>query len=132
QIATVAEYLCDDWAVRRTGSGVALARCLAQVAEWIQASPLGVPVAGMAEERSLLVARVARLLEGGLPAARSRRVLALAACAVLVATVVIAPSVTGRSARASSVQELGPPHSGAPVIAGALGGVPSGHIAPAL
>ena len=62
QIATSAEYLCDEWAVRRTGSGVALARCLAQVAEWIQASPLGVPVAGMAEERSLLVARVEKLL----------------------------------------------------------------------
>ena len=63
-IATSAEYLCDEWAVRRTGSGVALARCLAQVAEWIQASPLGVPVAGMAEERSLLVSRVERLLAG--------------------------------------------------------------------
>jgi len=32
RIATSAEYLCDEWAVRRTGSGVALARCLAQVA----------------------------------------------------------------------------------------------------
>jgi hypothetical protein len=38
RIATSAEYLCDEWAVRRTGSGVALARCLAQVAEWIQTS----------------------------------------------------------------------------------------------
>lgn len=44
-IATSVEFLCDDWAVHRTGSGVPLARCLAQVAEWIQASPLGVPVA---------------------------------------------------------------------------------------
>jgi HEAT repeat protein len=105
QIATSAEYLCDEWAVRRTGSGVALARCLAQVAEWIQASPLGVPVAGMAEERSLLVARVSKLLEEGMPAVRSRRALALGAIAVILATIVIAPSVTGRSARASSVSE---------------------------
>jgi HEAT repeat protein/beta-lactamase regulating signal transducer with metallopeptidase domain len=97
QIATSAEFLCDDWAVRRTGSGVPLARCLAQVAEWIQASPLGVPVAGMAEERSLLVSRVARLLDGVKPTTRSRRGLAIGAVAVLVATIVVAPGVSGKS-----------------------------------
>jgi HEAT repeat protein/beta-lactamase regulating signal transducer with metallopeptidase domain len=96
-IATSAEFLCDDWAVRRTGSGVPLARCLAQVAEWIQASPLGVPVAGMAEERSLLVSRVSRLLEGVKPSTRSRRGLAVAAIAVLLATIVVAPGVSGKS-----------------------------------
>ena len=97
QIATSAEFLCDDWAVRRTGSGVPLARCLAQVAEWIQASPLGVPVAGMAEERSLLVSRVSRLLEGVNPTARSRRGLAIAAVSVLAIMIVVAPGVSGRS-----------------------------------
>ena len=97
QIATSAEFLCDDWAVRRTGSGVPLARCLAQVAEWIQASPLGVPVAGMAEERSLLVSRVSRLLEGVKPSTRSRRGLAVAAIAVLIAMIVVAPGVSGKS-----------------------------------
>jgi HEAT repeat protein/beta-lactamase regulating signal transducer with metallopeptidase domain len=97
QIATSAEFLCDDWTVRRTGSGVPLARCLAKVAEWIQASPLGVPVAGMAEERSLLVSRVARLLEGATPTTRSRRGLAVGAIAVLVATIVVAPGVSGKS-----------------------------------
>lgn len=95
QIATSAEFLCDDWAVRRTGSGVALARCLAQVAEWIQASPLGVPVAGMAEERSLLVSRVARLLEGATPAPHSPRGVAVAASVVLMATILVAPGVSG-------------------------------------
>lgn len=109
QIATSAEYLCDEWAVRRTGSGVALARCLAQVAEWIQASPLGVPVAGMAEERSLLVSRVAKLLEEGMPAVRSRRALAFGAVVVILATIAIAPSVTGKSARASSVRRNSAP-----------------------
>jgi HEAT repeat protein/beta-lactamase regulating signal transducer with metallopeptidase domain len=109
QIATSAEYLCDEWAVRRTGSGVALARCLAQVAEWIQASPLGVPVAGMAEERSLLVSRVAKLLEEGMPAVRSRRALAFGAVVVILATIAIAPSVTGKSARASSVRASNAP-----------------------
>ncbi len=103
QIATSAEFLCDEWAVQRTGSGVALARCLAQVAEWIQASPLGVPVAGMAEERSLLVSRVEKLLEDEKPVKRSRRALAFAAVAAIVATVVVAPSVTGKSVRTAAL-----------------------------
>ena len=103
RIATSAEYLCDEWAVRRTGSRVALARCLAQVAEWIQASPLGVPVAGMAEERSLLVSRVEKLLNGDAPVSRSRRILALGAISVVLVTIAVAPSVTGRSARATSL-----------------------------
>jgi len=107
QIATSAEFLCDDWAVRRTGSGVPLARCLAKVAEWIQASPLGVPVAGMAEERSLLVSRVARLVEGVTPANRSRRGLAIAATAVLVATILVAPGVSG-NARSLLLADVGP------------------------
>ncbi len=107
QIATSAEFLCDDWAVRRTGSGVPLARCLAQVAEWIQASPLGVPVAGMAEERSLLVSRVARLVEGVKPANRSRRGLAIAATGVLVATILVAPGVSG-NARSLLLADVGP------------------------
>ena len=105
-IATSAEYLCDEWAVRRTGSGVALARCLAQVAEWIQASPLGVPVAGMAEERSLLVSRVEKLLAGRGFDARPKRVLAAASVAVVVATIAMVPGVTGRAAQASAVVGL--------------------------
>jgi HEAT repeat protein/beta-lactamase regulating signal transducer with metallopeptidase domain len=102
-IATSAEYLCDEWTVRRTGSGVALARCLAQVAEWIQASPLGVPVAGMAEERSLLVSRVEKLLAGRGFEARPKRVLAIASVAVVAATIAIVPGVTGRAVQASAV-----------------------------
>ena len=101
-IATSAEYLCDEWAVRRTGSGVALARCLAQVAEWIQASPLGVPVAGMAEERSLLVSRVEKLLAGRFES-RPTRVLTIAAVAVVVATIAMVPGVTGRAAQAAAL-----------------------------
>ena len=101
-IATSAEYLCDEWAVRRTGSGVALARCLAQVAEWIQASPLGVPVAGMAEERSLLVSRVEKLLAGRFDS-RPTRLLTIASIAVVVATIAMVPGVTGRAAQAAAV-----------------------------
>lgn len=101
RIATSAEYLCDEWAVRRTGSGVALARCLAQVAEWIQTSPLGVPVAGMAEERSLLVSRVEKLLAGARQDSRSRGLLTVASVAVVLATIALVPGVTGRAASAT-------------------------------
>lgn len=111
QIVMSAEFLCDDWAVRRTGSGVALARCLAQVAEWIQKSPLGVPVAGMAEERSLLVSRVARLLEGATPTAHTSRWIGVAAASVLLATVVVAPGVSGRSAKQLFASETAEPSS---------------------
>ncbi|HEY8375691.1 MAG TPA: M56 family metallopeptidase [Nannocystis sp.] len=59
-----AEELCDDWAVRNTGSGVHLARCLTEVAGWPgrgdKAEMLGSP---MAARRSLLVRRVERLLD---------------------------------------------------------------------
>ena len=104
ELETTAEYLSDEWAMRKTGSGgaVSLAKCLATVAEWIQASPLGVPVAGLAERRSLLVSRIARLLEGGdrlLSTPASRRGWAVVATLVVVATVAAAPRVSqGRAA----------------------------------
>src|SRR5256886_380255 len=80
ELETTAEYLSDEWAMRKTGSPVALAKCLATVAEWIQASPLGVPVAGLAERRSLLVSRIARLLDERLRSSpASRRGWAVAA-----------------------------------------------------
>lgn len=92
-----AEYLADEWAANRSG-GVPLAHCLVKVAEWIQASPLGVPVAGMAEERSQLAARVSRLLERSpFGAPRSRRPLAFLSTGALVAVVIFAPAVVGRA-----------------------------------
>src|SRR6185437_4150705 len=95
ELETTAEYLSDEWAMRKTGSAVSLAKCLATVAEWIQASPLGVPVAGLAERRSLLVSRIARLLEGRLPQSpASRRGWALAAALGVVVTIAAAPRVS--------------------------------------
>lgn len=119
RIATSAEYLCDEWAVRRTGSGVALARCLAQVAEWIQTSPLGVPVAGMAEERSLLVSRVEKLLAGARQDSRSRGALAAASLAVVLATIALVPGVTGRAA--SATEPYGMPDQPATPVAPTTG-----------
>jgi HEAT repeat protein/beta-lactamase regulating signal transducer with metallopeptidase domain len=90
-----AEYLCDEWAVRRTGSGVFLAKCLAKVAEWMDASPRAVPVAGMAEERSHLVARVRRLLDATpFPSAPGRRMLASASVVAVLIAVVAVPGVS--------------------------------------
>ncbi|HXL35241.1 MAG TPA: M56 family metallopeptidase [Gemmatimonadales bacterium] len=95
ELETTAEYLSDEWAMRKTGSAVSLAKCLATVAEWIQASPLGVPVAGLAERRSLLVSRISRLLDGRLPSSpASRRGWAVAAALGVVATIAAAPRVS--------------------------------------
>src|SRR6266566_7758508 len=95
ELETTAEYLSDEWAMRKTGSAVALAKCLATVAEWIQASPLGVPVAGLAERRSLLVSRISRLLEGRLPhSPASRRRWAVAAALGVAVTIAAAPRVS--------------------------------------
>ncbi len=95
ELETTAEYLSDEWAMQKTGSAVSLAKCLATVAEWIQASPLGVPVAGLAERRSLLVSRIARLLESrrvSSPAARLGW--AAAALVGVVVTIAAAPRVS--------------------------------------
>ncbi|MES2179704.1 MAG: M56 family metallopeptidase [Gemmatimonadota bacterium] len=132
QIATAAEYLCDDWAVHRTGSGLALARCLAQVAEWIQASPLGVPVSGMAEERSLLVSRVSRLLEDRMPSTASRRALVLGAIAMLLGTVVLVPSVSGKTAPDRTLDDQRPSASEAVITRGPTGSDAPDDVTPML
>ena len=94
-VQTSAEYLADEWAARRTGGGVPLARALVKVAEWIQASPLSVPVAGFAEERSQLTVRVSRLLDRASWAApRSRWGIGMLAAATLVLMTAFAPGVS--------------------------------------
>lgn len=107
-----AEFLCDDWAASQAGSGLPLAHCLERVAEWMEASPLGVPVAGMAEQRSLLVSRIARLIEGRRAAkATSQLALSGGAALVLVFTTAAAPGVrrdslaTPSAATQSGVQQ---------------------------
>lgn len=99
EILHSAEYLADEWAARRTG-GIPLAKALVKVAEWIQASPLGVPVAGFAEERSQLTVRVSRLLDRAAWAApKSQRRIAMLAIGVVA---VMAMFVPGVSAEANS------------------------------
>ena len=61
-----AEELSDDWAVRHIGSGLHLARCLAEVAGWLERGHtphrLTSPMASAGG--SMLVRRVRRLLDG--------------------------------------------------------------------
>lgn len=58
-----AEFLCDEWAARQTGSPLGLARCLAEVASWVAPGRAPVPAGtmAMAEGGSPLVQRVQRL-----------------------------------------------------------------------
>jgi HEAT repeat protein/beta-lactamase regulating signal transducer with metallopeptidase domain len=90
-----AELLCDAWAAERTGSPLTMAHCLVKVAEWIDASPALVPVAGMAEERSQLVDRVRRLVEEQ-PMVKhpNRRWLMALAVVVLGGVALVAPRVS--------------------------------------
>jgi HEAT repeat protein/beta-lactamase regulating signal transducer with metallopeptidase domain len=127
ELETSAEYLSDEWAMRKTGSAVSLAKCLATVAEWIQASPLGVPVAGLAERRSLLVSRISRLLETRRPQHPASRIgWVLVATLGVAVTIAAAPRVSeGVAGEATSIDtsrtlaevaSRGVPHK--PVVAG--------------
>ena len=64
RIQEVAELQCDDWAARHTGTGVHLAKCLAEVAAWVDGGPpLSPTVSAMARPRSPIVRRITRLLD---------------------------------------------------------------------
>jgi Zn-dependent protease with chaperone function len=110
RLQEIAEYLCDDWAAVRTGGGLALAQCLAEVATWMRhgrAPELRVASA-MAARPSQLVARVQRLLEGG-PRRPARYARAGATClgiAALGAIAVLAPGVAARDLEALPVAAL--------------------------
>jgi HEAT repeat protein len=88
-----AEYLCDDWAVIRTGSGLTMARSLVKVAEWMQTPALPLPLSGMAETPSQLVARVRRLVDDRETGQGRRRWQVPAAFAVVGITAVMVPGV---------------------------------------
>jgi Zn-dependent protease with chaperone function len=58
-----AEFLCDAWAVRRTGSPLALARCLTEVASWRLAERSSMAALAATGRKSGLVDRIERLLD---------------------------------------------------------------------
>ncbi len=63
KLEEVAEFQCDDWAARHAGTGVHLAKCLAEVAAWVERQPPMSMVATMASSRSPIVRRITRLLD---------------------------------------------------------------------
>lgn len=112
ELQDLAEYRCDDWAVRQTGLHLCLARCLAVVAGWIvgERRPLQAPA--MAAHGSRLGARIGRLLEPARPEPRSRR--PWAGPALLCAAALAAPG-----AKAVPAAERAPA-SAPPVLAAPL------------
>ena len=100
-----AEYLCDDWAVGTTGSGLTMAKSLVKVAEWMQVAPLPLPLSGMAETPSQLVARVKRLVDNREPLQARRRWQLPAAFAVVGVTAVMVPGVRPDAAQSPGAQQ---------------------------
>ncbi len=104
----VAEFLCDDWAAARNGSGLDVARGLASVAAWLDGRATTLPLAGMAEHPSQLLARVTRLLErGGDEVDRLRPWHVGGMALLLLLTVFVAPGV--RAAPERVALGSGPP-----------------------
>jgi HEAT repeat protein/beta-lactamase regulating signal transducer with metallopeptidase domain len=113
-----AEFLCDRWAVRQTGSPLALARCLSLVASW--ASPAddkwAVGVSAMARSDSAMVRRVMHILNEPAHLARRPRLLWLFVALGVVA--IAAPRVTATT-NASNAPQLrtGPTATAAEIAA---------------
>lgn len=64
RVQDLAEWICDDDAVRWTGERLALASCLSEVAHWLVGRrALALPLATMAGSRSRLGQRIERLLD---------------------------------------------------------------------
>jgi beta-lactamase regulating signal transducer with metallopeptidase domain len=106
RMRAVAECACDDWALRRTGSPIALASALARVTEWLAGAPAERLAVGMASRESLALTRVRRILDPSAPrysdGSRPRRVLSVGA--VLVATILLAPGVAASHSGSLALQ----------------------------
>jgi beta-lactamase regulating signal transducer with metallopeptidase domain len=96
-----AEFLCDAWAARQTGSPLGLARCLAEVASWVAPGrhPIPAGTMAMAEGGSPLVQRVQRLTSWRGEPREGSGLVRIAAAALLVGAVAaIAPAVASTRA----------------------------------
>ncbi len=102
ELHDLAELACDEWAAQRTGDRLALASCLARIAEWIIAAPRALPATSMAEHhgRCRLTQRIERLLDdesGPTREERARRWLAPSVASGLGLLVFVAPGVSAPS-----------------------------------
>ncbi len=95
RLTAEAELASDAWAARTTGEPLQLARCLAEVADWMGDRPLPATVSAMARRGSELVHRVEVLVDGTPvdPAPRQLRAFTGAALLALVAFACGAPTV---------------------------------------
>ncbi|HEX6367662.1 MAG TPA: HEAT repeat domain-containing protein [Longimicrobium sp.] len=97
-----AEFLCDEWAARQTGSPLGLARCLAEVASWVAPGRAPIPAGtmAMAEGGSPLVQRVQRLTAWRGGSRQGSGMMRTGAAAVLVLAVAFAaPAVASSGER---------------------------------
>ncbi|MPY89724.1 MAG: hypothetical protein GEU99_17605 [Luteitalea sp.] len=96
RLREASENLSDDWAVRQTGSALALARCLVEVASWVGRgeSPVSSGTMAMAEGGSPLLLRVERLLDERIPHAPGRLRQSAAAAGLVLLVCVAAPVVS--------------------------------------
>ena len=95
RLTAEAELASDAWAARTTGEPLQLARCLAEVADWMGERTLPATVSAMARRGSELVRRVEVLVDGAPvdPAPRQLRAFTGAALLALVAFACGAPTV---------------------------------------
>lgn len=118
ELHDLAELACDDWAARRTGNRLALASCLARIAEWVVGAPRALPATSMAEMhgRCRLAQRIERLLDDEAPRAQDdepRRWGAPLAAAGLGVLVLVVPGVSAPSApNTSALQRADASESG--------------------
>ncbi len=103
----VAEFQCDAWAAHMTGQRTAMARVLADVAQWLVRGNTDedalAAAASMAERRSWVRQRIERLLEDAPAPGRSRRTIAVAGIAAAgLMLAAVTPPLTGTLQRDDS------------------------------
>jgi beta-lactamase regulating signal transducer with metallopeptidase domain len=98
RLRAIAECSCDDWALSRTGDGIALASALARATSWVRAGeqlPLAV---AMTSTESLALIRVRRILDPTLDHRPQRSHLGVASVLAMVATIVLVPGISAAGA----------------------------------
>ncbi|HUP02076.1 MAG TPA: M56 family metallopeptidase, partial [Gemmatimonadota bacterium] len=115
ELRSASENLCDDWAVRQTGSPLGLARCLTDVAGWIGADrePLPAGMIAMAEGGSSLLSRVRRLTADELPEPRGLGLRLAVAALLLGLTAAAAPAIS-LTIRGAGQEDAGESNAAAP------------------
>lgn len=110
RLIELAEYRCDDWAVRRTGRPITLAKCLTHFASWRVSGALSL-ASTMAGAKGGLGGRVERLLARDYPRPPRPlpRWLVPVAAGVVLAVAVVAPRVAPASEKPAGIHQASEP-----------------------